>query len=88
MGFFGKSLSQRLVRWPSQTGAGVRLPDWQGVRTLLEQDWMKRQPAVLGASALLTALLFGAGVHLERLPALAALGCLSLPVAILLVSGE
>ena len=67
---------------------GVGMFAWLGVSALLEKDWVARQPAVLGASLLLVILLFSAGVQLEKLHALAALAILSLPVGILLVSGE
>ncbi|HLA99512.1 MAG TPA: hypothetical protein VJL34_13755 [Anaerolineales bacterium] len=88
MGFYVKDLPQRLVRLPSRAWLGVDMFTRLGVGALLERDWIARQPAVLGASLLLVILLFSAGVQLEKLHALVALAILSLPVGILLVSGE
>ena len=88
MEFYVRDLPQRLVRLPSRAWLGVDMFTRLGVGALLERDWIARQPAVLGASLLLVILLFSAGVQLEKLHALAALAILSLPVGILLVSGE
>ncbi|UCH59844.1 MAG: hypothetical protein JSV61_16750 [Anaerolineales bacterium] len=88
MGFYVREFSQRLVRWPGRTWMGVGMFEWLGVRSLLQQDWTARQPAVLGASLLLVILLFIAGIHLEKLHAMVVLAFFGLPMAILLVSGE
>ena len=89
MGYCVKGLPQRLEGLPNLEQVWHEVGKILGVSTLLEHEWVVRQPAVLGASIMLVVLMSFAGIQLEDLGyLLKIIHILGVPMAFYLVGGK